>query len=420
MEIVSITENEFDLLSSKHRLSSFYQTAQYGKLMEHTSFDVDYIKIEDKGEVIGTSLILNKTIYIGFKYGYAPRGLLIDYEKVDRIPAIIKALKGYLLRKKYMILKFDPPIIINLRDVNGEIIESNESAESIMKALKDAGLIHCGFNNYMESIKPRCVALLNLRGKEQPQLFFGLDKNIRNKLRKATKYGVEVYVDTYNDIEKIYSFIKDKGSYSEKYYEEFKKSFKENFEVYFARINTEMYVRNSSYLYEKEREINDYINSIIQSGKIKGRKMKALLNKKMDSDKILNSYKMHVVRSTALLKNNPNGLIIGGAITIKFNNRQYLLIEGYADEYNDLCPSYLTKWKIIENNCNKKIQFIDFNAISGDFSKESPYRGLNDIKLGFSSNAVEYIGEFNLITNKLAYSAYRSTADKYSIKNEQK
>ena len=420
MEIVSISKNEFDLLSLKHGLSSFYQTGRYGELMDKTTFDVDYIKIEDKGDVIGTSLILNKTIYIGFKYGYAPRGLLIDYERTDLIPAITKALKSYLLRKKYMILKIDPPIIVNLRDTTGKVLETNDSTESIMKTLKDVGFIHCGFNNYMESIKPRCIALLNMVGKDQTKLFFELDKNVRNKLRKATKYGIEVYVDTYNDIEKIYSFIKDKGSYSEKYYEEFKKAFKEDFEVYFARINTEVYVRNSSYLYEKEREVNDYINSLIQSGKVKGRKIKSLLNKKMDSDKILNSYKMHVVRSTALLKEYPDGLIVGGAITIKHNNRQYLLIEGYSDEYNDLCPSYLTKWKIIENNCYKKIQFIDFNAISGDFSKESPYRGLNDIKLGFSSNAVEYIGEFNLITNKLAYSAYRSTSDKYSLKKEQK
>ena len=420
MKIVNISPEKFDQFALNHSLGNYYQSSAYASLMSKYGFKADYIGIIDNSQLIGASLILNHQIFMGFKYGYAPRGILMNYLDYNTVPYIIKKIKRFLFNKSYLILKIDPLIIVSTRNKQGEIIEQNVNIEKIISTLKKCNLVHCGFNNYMESIKPRWHAILNIQNKNAEDLSNELNKNIRNKIKKAAKFGIEIVKDNSNNIEKIYDYIKEKGNYSLNYYQDFKKAFKDEFEIYYAKINTELYVENSKFLFEKETEINDYINDIIQNEGSKGKDMRQVLNKKMESDKVLASYKNHLIRSTKLLKEHPDEYTIGGAIVINHNNTVSILIEGYEQEYKNLCPGFLLKWRLIEKYCNSNINFIDMNAISGDFSEKNKFKGLNESKLGYNSKATEYVGEFNLIVNKPMYSLYRNTKNKYSIKNQKK
>ena len=420
MKVVKLKAEEYEEYARKHFLGNFYQSIFYGNLMAKFGFKPNYIGFIQNDHLIGASLILDKPIFMGFKYGYAPHGLLINYENYKIIPELIKKLKRFLFNQSFLILKIDPLIVKSIRDKDGNILQSNEEIDNIMTILKKHNFVHCGFNNYMESVKPRWHAIIDMRGKSAEELFFNLDKNIRNKLRKAAKFGVEIFKDNSANVESMYEFIKDKGNYSLRYYNEFKKAFGDEFQIYLARINTESYVMNSKQLYEKESEINDYLNNVIQNEGFKGKDMRSILNKKMESDKILASYKKHLVVATNLLKEYPNNLIIGGAIVINHNNKLYLLIDGFKQQYGNLCPGFLTKWKIMEKYSNSNIIEFDLNAIVGNFSNNNQFKGLNDSKLGYNCAAVEYIGEFNLIINKTVYSLYRNTKDKYSLKEPKK
>lgn len=421
MKVIRLKKEAFEKFVSENSLNNFYQSVSYGTLMEKFGFKAAYLGFLNNDELVGASLVLSRPIFMGFKYGYAPHGLIIDYTDLTLVSEMLKKLKSYLLKQSYLIIKIDPLIVKSIRDKDGNILESNSNIDNIMLTLKKKNFIHCGFNNNMEAVKPRWHAILDMKNKESVDIFYNLEKNVRNKLRKSVKYGVEIYKDASADVSKLYDYIKDMGNYSLRYYEEFKKSFGDKFEIYMARINTEAYVTNSKHLYETELEVNDYLNNIIQNEGFKGKDMRNILNKKMESDRILSSYKKHLVTATNLLKEHPDNLIIGGAIVINQNNKLNLLIEGYDERYNNLCPGYLTKWKIIEKYSKSSIESFDFNAISGDFNNpNNKYLGLNEAKLGYGCRAYEYIGEFNLIVNKPMYSLYRNTKDKYSIKNEKK
>lgn len=420
MKVINLKLEDYEAFVKKQPLDNFYQSVSYGNLMNKFGFKANYIGFVHNGLLIGASLILNRQIFMGFKYGYAPHGLILNYDNFEIIPELMKKLKSFLFKQSYLIIKIDPLIIKSVRDKEGNIITANEKIDDFMRLMKKAGFTHCGFNNYMEAVKPRWHAVLDLKNKDSVELFYNLDKNVRNKLRKAVKFGVEVYQDNTNDVEKIYEFIKSKGNYSLRYYKEFENNFKDKFEIYLARINTEKYVMNSKYLYEKEADVNDYLNNVIQNEGYKGKDMRTILNKKMASDKILASYKKHLVTATNLLKEYPDNLIIGGAIVINHNNKLYLLIDGYMEKYGNLCPGFLTRWKIIEKYARTNIKEFDLNAISGDFSDKNKYKGLNEAKLGYNSDAIEYIGEFNLIVNKAMYTLYRNTKDKYSLKEAKK
>lgn len=416
MKIVPISEQEFDSFAINSLYSSYYQSSSYGKLMRECGFKSLYLGFYDGAQLIGATLIISKASFVGFRYGYAPRGILTDYSDYSNLIEITKELKNYLFKEKFILLKIDPLILLNKKDKNGNIIESNTNKDNIMETFKEAGFYHCGFNSGLESIKPREVAYLNLH-QEEEVLFKILSKQIRNKIRKAIKLGVEVYQSN-DDIEKIYPFIARKGNYSLKYYQDLLKHFKDDAEVYVAKLNTEKYVEGSRLLYEKEQEYNEYLNNIISRDGYKGKDMKEILSKKMESDKLLVIYKDYLVNSITLLRNHPEGIVIGGSIIIRHKDTVNLLIEGYDTTYSKFCSLYLTKWEIIKKYLNSDYNYINLNAvIELNPKSSSQYKGLNEVKFGFGAIAYEYIGEFNLIINNPIFALYKSLPIEDSFKN---
>ena len=127
----------------------------------------------------------------------------------------------------------------------------------------------------------------------------------------------------------------------------------------------------------------------------------------MESDKLITNYKENLLKATELLKQKPEGIIIAGAMVIKYDNVAYVFTEGIDESYSRLNASYLLKWKLIEEYNQKGFKYINFNGIVGDFEnkdiKNNPYAGLNEAKLGFNTIVTEYVGEFDIILNAFAY-----------------
>ena len=419
MKIVSITDSEFDKFSLNHKYHSYYQTSAYAKVMSNFGLSSLYLGFYDNDNLVGATMILSKIVMFGFKYGYAPRGMLIDYDNYSQVLELTKDLKAYLLKEKYIFLKIDPLIVINKYDKKGNKLYTNPNLDNILTTMKDTGFFHCGYNNLFESIKPRWNSYLNLED-NITNIYNHFDKQVRNKIRKALKYGVTAYKDN-SKIDDIYPFIEKDNTYSINYYYQLRKEFKDNIEVYVAKLNTEDFVNGSRSLYEKELEYNDYLNNIISRNSYKGKNIHEIINKKMESDKILVTYKNYMVNASDLLKDYPDGLIIGGAIVIKDNDTVHLLIDGFNQNYSKLCPLFLLRWQIIKDYCNEKYKLLGMNAISGIFDKKNnPYWGLNEVKFSYNTTGYEYIGEFNLITNSAMYALYKNIQAKDSFKDIKK
>lgn len=418
MRIVNISAQEFDVYASNHKYSSYYQSSSYGYLMSNYGLKPIYLGFYEGTTLLGASLILYKTPFMGFKYGYAPRGPLIDYDNYSEVIKITKELKNYLLKERFILLKIDPLVLSTKRDEVGAILETNEHKNNILECLKSCGYYHCGNSQSFESIKPRWMAILELN-KEEKQLFKSLSKTTKNKIRKAIKLGIEVHKDN-TKLEDIYPFIEKKGNYSLKYYKNLINYFNNKVEIYVAKLNTEKFVEGSRVLYEKEQEYNGYLNNIISRDGYKGKNVKEILSKKIESDKLLVIYKEYLVKSISLLQNYPDGIIIAGSIIIKNKDTIHLLIDGYDKEYDKFCPLYLARWEIIKKYLNTEYKQFDMNAITGIFEESNPYKNLNKLKFGYTAIAHEYLGEFNLIVNSPMYTLYKSVIVEDSLKDIKK
>ena len=409
MRLYEVPKNIFDDFSSKNKIRNFYQTSEYGDWMEKRGYKCMYLAFMDEGKNIhAATLIIYKNVFSNYKYGYAPRGFLINYDDDELFKEFTRHIKMFLKAKNFAYLKIDPPIIYKTRDKHGEEVPGGRNSTSLIEKMNELGYIHLGFNNEFEALKPRWNAVIKL-DKNENEMFRSFSKEIRNKINNSMRKGLEVYKGTKDDIPVFYDFIKKNYdrpiSYYYDYYDIFKR--RNMIDLYLVKLNTVEYLETSKYLYENELENN---NNILRTmtGKLK---RKNLTNKKMESDKLLDTYKRDVVKATELLAKYPNGFIIGGSMVIKYNKQLQFLIDGIDPAYKSFNPNHLLKWTVIKEYLNSNYYYIDLNGIVGNFKKEdNPYYGLNRFKLGFNSDVIEYIGEFNLPINNPIYRIVQSSS----------
>lgn len=420
MKIVMLSEEQFDKFSYNHPLHSYYQTSMYANIMKTCNYEVNYFGFtDDNNNLVGATMMLSQKIFGNYKYAYAPRGFLINYDNKDIIKEVTILLKKYLSKKKYIFLKIDPLVINNKRDKDGNIIPSPFNND-VISYLKSLGYNYYGENKFFGTLKPRWNAILKVTG-SSATLFKNFDDQIRNKIRKAESRGVEIIQGNHNDIKLFYTFVAKKHSRSLEYYQTFAKEFGDDFEIYFAKLNSEKYLQNIKKLYELEATNNEKINLEIQQKSIENKINNKLMNTKITSDKLLDTYKKELAFASDLFSKNPNGIIIGATAIILDKNGVELLIEGQNPEYALYYPNYLSKWYIIEKYAKKGAVYFDLNAITGYFEDDSKYKGLNEMKLGYGAEVTEYIGEFDLVIKENAYKLYcKSKLFKNIIKKKSK
>ena len=406
MRIGVISPDNFNDYISNINYGDYFQTNEYKTFADKNKLKTKLLAFYEGENIKGVCLILYKRIFFGYANGFAPRGLITDYSDINTLNKILSMLNIYLEYDKYMTFKIDPPLIVFKRNRKGKVIKKFEYSKEVLNCFKRYGFVHSGFNKYFENTNPRFEALLDINTTKDI-LFKNLRKQLRNKLRKSIKYGLTIYKDNKYNFENFKHILintdKPISWYKNLYY-----AFKDNLEIYYAKLNTIEYVENSRKLYENELEKNDYLTNIIQTNGYKGKNMTLILNQKMQSDKILAAYKSYMVEATELLKNNPDGLIVGVTIILRFKDTIYLIKESYDKKYNNLCSNYLTKWKIIEKySDNQNINYFNLGAISGEFDINlNKYKGLNEMKLSYNSKVIEYMGEFSKIVAPNIYKMY--------------
>ena len=116
MKIVSLTVQQFSDFARSHPLNNYMQTQKYALVMADYGYDYDFIGYVEGSTIVAATLLLSKTITGKVKYGYAPKGFLLNYYDENILKSFIKDLKEYYYRLGYVFIKFNPEIIIGSTD----------------------------------------------------------------------------------------------------------------------------------------------------------------------------------------------------------------------------------------------------------------------------------------------------------------
>ena len=125
----------------------------------------------------------------------------------------------------------------------------------------------------------------------------------------------------------------------------------------------------------------------------------AIINQKLESDKLLNRYKADMQNAIASFQKYPSGIITSGIVVMKYDKTITVISSTVSDLVNDNISSYLLKWQLIQKYANEGYEIFDFNGMVKDYKKSSKY--IENVEL--SNTIVEYVGEFDLVINKKSY-----------------
>lgn len=401
MKIKQLTNQEFKDFTNNFDNKSIYQTPEYGFVMNHENFDTVFLGLcNDENKILATSLILiqNKD---NFKYAYAPKGFLIDYNNTELLKTFTLQIKKYLNKLGICAIKICPPITKSIYS-NDKIIYQNENYDNIFNSLKKLGYKHLGYNNYFESLKPRYEAILDIN-KSYYTLFKNIKKNVRTKIRSAEKIGIRIYKGDINDLDYLYIHTKNKYPRELEYFKNCYKYFskEDNIEFYFAKLDTVKFLKLCNKNFTNQEELCNKLNKELENNK-------TILKEKMENDILLDKYKSDLIYATRLLSKYPDGVVVSSALIVKNNKEINLLMDGYDTKYKKLNAKHLLIWKLIQKYSELKYEKFNFGGIINPNINDTKYSGLNEFKLSFNSNSYEYIGDFELVTNKPLYFIYKN------------
>ena len=417
MYIKELTNQEFNMFTDNFFMSSIYQTSEYGFIMNTQNYNTIFLGLIDGNKILAATLILIEKNQM-FKYAYAPKGFLIDYNDKFLVEEFTKQIKEYLNKKKVIAIKINPMIVKSSYDYVTGITHINPNFEEQIEFLKSLGFYHLGFNNLFESFKPRFDAIIDLN-KPITTLFGNMNKNFKNKVKSADKNGVIIVKANDSEIDYLYNEVKNKYPRDKKYFEDVLYFFKKRnmIDYYYAKLDTNAYLINVQKRYQKQMDICNKINNKLF--KNVGKSNNKLINNKIYEENKLNEIKNELIYATKLLKEEPSGVVIATMLITKYRDEIYIFMDGYNKDFKKINAKHLMTWKLIERYSKEKYKRFNLGGMTNPNIKNDKYKGLNEFKLSFNARCIEYIGDLELITSPALYALYRNSKPiRYILKKD--
>ena len=408
MIIKEINEFEFDKFAKEHKLKNFYQTKEYGSLMKHSDFSIMYIGAYNNDIMVAGSLIMYKNILSNIKYGYAPRGFLIDYYNVSLLQEFTKKVKDFFFKKGFAFIKINPEITYSKIDFDTKSKTINTTNKELIQTLKSLGYDKLRDNLYFESLLPKYTPIIYLPNYN----FSNLDNSLLETIQNYELDGLKLINGTKEDLNIFYKFIDKTDNKTLTYYKFFYDTFSKSdmVDLILCKIDYQIYVKYLQKQYVNEQEKNEKVNTEFN----RNPNNEDLYNTKTKSDQILAKISSEIAMSNENMKadfddNNNNNEIVGAAFIVRNKGRVTIIATAENTNFKSIDIKTFLYFKLIEAYKKAGYNYIDLNGITADFSDTNPYRELNKFKLKFKPDVYEYIGELDLIVNKPLHQLLWST-----------
>lgn len=408
--IQDIQLNEYEeFVENNQYKSHFLQSSLWG---EFSSIDKGliphYVGIKENNKLICATLLLEKKLVFGYSYFYAPRGYVINFEDFNLLKIFTNELKKYVKKHKGIFIKIDPDIVIKKYNYNDEEIDVNCN---VYDNLKKLGYKHLGFTQRFETTQPRFSFRINF---DQPfeEIEEHFSKTTKQRIKKANDLDVSVTLS--NDINEFYNLMsitenrKDFITHNKKYYQDLYNIFskKNKCNIFLGSVDIDKIIsKNKTIINEIELEIEkiNLSNNLSKS-------LKTKLNEfEKRKDKLMNDN----VKYQEIKEQYGNNIVLSAHFIVEYGDKAWVLYAGNHDILSYTYANYKTYFEHIKYYYNKGIKIYDQFGTVGKLEENDSLIGLHEFKKKFGGDYVEFIGEFDLITNKLMYFLFKKLVPFY-------
>ena len=194
MKLKELNIDKFDEFVRNNKYKShFLQSAVWGELSKEKRNLTPYYLglVDEKGNILAATLLLQKHLPLNLCYFYAPRGYVIDFNDFELLKSFTKELVSFAKKKKAIYIKLDPDIVWQRTKYDGEVILEEAKDKKIMNSLLKLGYHHLGFTKNFETRQPRYTFRIDLK-QDLEEIEKHFSKTTMQRINKSLKLATEV------------------------------------------------------------------------------------------------------------------------------------------------------------------------------------------------------------------------------------
>lgn len=399
MKFRELSEQEYDTFARKHMYRHFLNSKNAFIVRKEAGFPCFFVGVEEEQKIIAACGITLLPMLRFFKYAYAQRGLLVDYNNRPLLSYFIKELTYYLLRKNVVYLKIDPYVEYQKRNKEGSVCDRSNRNDLIL-ALHNLGFIHQGFSKgFKEDSQCRFMCVLDLTNKDENQLLKEMNPQTRWSIHKAMRLGIKVR-ELQEEEYPLFKGIMDETSMRkhfvdmcmEKYKTHIRVYGKENAKIVMSYIDLNEFEKR---LQSQRKKEMDKLSEIDVYLKENPNSKKYIKRKKVICEAIEHISKQYQ-EWEEMKKRYENEVPLSVAYFIFYEDEVVYVSSGSIPSMKKYHGPYAIQWHMIQEALHRGVQKYNFYGTSGNFSKDALDYGVFSFKKGFNAYPIELVGDFIL------------------------
>ena len=390
---IGIPTLEYDQFVKEHELVNVLQSSAWEEVKSDWQHEKFGAYRGDK--LLATASILIKTLPLGYRMFYIPRGPVLDYKDAKLLNFVLQSIKSYARSKRAIFVIFDPSICLSQSSIKHEKIEYPENM-AIIENLQRMGVRWSGKTDGMgDTIQPRIQAKIYKENFAEDKLC----KSTKQAIRSSRNKGVEIQIGGYELLES-FSFLmkktekrKDIHLRNEAYYKKLLDNFKDKAYITLATLDIAKRLRELEEQLAKNLALEEAFTESTRTSKVEAQKKEKerLVEERDFLQRYLNEEKANIP--------------LAATLSLEFGNTSVNLYAGMDDAFKRYNAPILTWYETARYAFERGMVWQNLGGVENSLNG-----GLYHFKEKFNPTIEEYLGEFTMPTHPL-YSLLRIALD---------
>ena len=381
---LGIPLSEYDDFVKEHPMVNLLQSSAWEKVK--SDWNHERLGVYEGENLLAVASILIKSLPLGYKMFYIPRGPILDYRDTELLKFVLQSIKSYARSKRAVFVTFDPSICLSQHLVNQDKREYPENL-AIVEILGQLGVEWSGRTIEMDdTIQPRIQAKIYKENFEEDKLY----KSTRQAIRTARNKGLEIQygglelLDSFSELMKKTEKRKEIHLRNEAYYKKLLDNFKDKAYITLATLDVSKRSQELEEQLAKNRALEETFTESTRTSKVEAQKK--------EKERLLEELTFLQEYMDAGQARVP----LAATLSLEFGTTSVNLYAGMDDDFKRYNAPILTWYETARYAFERGMVWQNLGGVENSLNG-----GLYHFKEKFNPTIEEYLGEFTMPTHPL-------------------
>ena len=376
---IGISSLEHDRFIEQHELVNILQSSAWEKVK--SDWNHERLGVYEGKKLLAVASILIKSLPLGYKMFYIPRGPILDYGDTELLSFVVQSIKSYARSKRAIFVTFDPSICLSQSLINQEKTEFPGNL-AIIDSLQQMGVRWSGKTEEMgDTIQPRIQAKIYKENFEEDKL----SKSTKQAIRTAQNKGVEIQFGG-TELLAPFSFLMKKTEKrkeihlrNEDYYKKLLDNFKDKAYITLATLDVSKRSQELEEQLAKNRALEETFTESTRTSKVEAQKKEK--ERLLEELTFLQEY----------IDAGQARVPLAATLTLEFGQTSVNLYAGMDDVFKRYNAPILTWYETARYAFERGMVWQNLGGVENSLNG-----GLYHFKEKFNPTIEEYLGEFTM------------------------